>query len=334
MKITNRIVALLMAALLVLSFAACGKEPEGITTTTEVYPDMLEREAKINVACYKAGSAISLTHAGATKEDACTITFYGNADEVKSLIKSGKADIAALPLNMAAQLYNETNGGIKIMSVTALDSLYIVEKGDILTSLSDLRGKTILTSGKGTSFDCFLQSILNKASIDPEADLKIEYVDTYDEVITRAKGEKSPDFCLLPCNYACKLMEDVKEFNTVEPVTKILNSIKEMTYAAECLVVRCDYLNAHPDLVEEFLNFAEMSASFITTSAKSGLYLIDAGLFSDEEKALANVFNCNPVCIDGEELITLANENFEFLMSVDPDFIGGEIPTDDIYYIL
>ncbi len=334
MKTTRRFVALLTALIIVLTLAACGKEPEPVTTTTEVYPDMLQRDAKINVACFKAGSAVSLTHARATKEDACSITFYGNADEVKSLIKSGKADIAALPLNMAAQLYNETNGGIKIMSVTALNSLYLVEKGNIIKKLSDLKGKTVLTSGKGTVFDYYLLYILKEAGIDPETDITIKYVATYDDAVAAAKAGNSPELCLLPCNYACEVLYAEKGYDTVESFTNILKLKSDMTFAAECLAVRTEYLEAHPDLVEEFLDFADMSATFITSSAKAGLYLIDAKLFADEEKALANVFNCYPVCVQGEELVSLANENLEFLYELDPDSVGGALPDENIYYVL
>lgn len=334
MKITHRIVALMTALILVFTLAACGKTPEPATTTTEVYPDMLIRDKKIEVACFKAGSAVSLTHARATKEDACVITFYNSTDEIVSLLKSGKADIAALPLNTAVQLWNETKGGIKIMSITALNSLYFVEKGALFNNLSDIKGKTVFTSGKGTVYDYYLLYILKEAGIDPETDVTIKYFDTYDEVVTAAKGENSPELCLLPCNYACEILDNVKSYDTVVSVSNMLKTMSEMTFAAECLAVRTEYLDAHPDLVEEFLDFADMSATFITSSAKAGLYLIDAKLFDDEEKALANVFNCNPVCIQGDELVTLATENLEFLYDLDPDSIGGALPSEDIYYVL
>lgn len=334
MKMTRRIVALLTALILVFTLAACGKEPEPVTTTTEVYPDMLVRDEKINVACFRAGSAVSLTHARATKEDACVITFSNSVDEITSLIKSGKADIAALPLNTAAQLYNKTNGGIKIMSITALNSLYLVEKGDIIKKLSDFKGKTVVTSGKGTVFDYYLLYVLKESGIDPETDITIRYLDTYDDVVADAKGENSSGLCVVPCNYACEILYAEKGYDTVESFTNILKLKTEMVFAAECLAVRTEYLEAHPDLVEEFLDFADMSATFITSSARAGLYLIDAKLFADEEKALANVFNCNPVCIQGDELVTLASENLKFLYELDPDSVGGALPDENIYYVL
>ena len=61
----------------------------------------------------------------------------------------GELDIAAVPANLASVLYNNTEGQVQVLAINTLGVLYIVENGDTVQSVEDLRGKTIYASGKG-----------------------------------------------------------------------------------------------------------------------------------------------------------------------------------------
>ena len=72
-----------------------------------------------------------------------TFTIAGSADEVTPKLIQGEFDIAAVPANLASVLYNNTEGAVKLLAVNTLGVIYIVEKGDSVQSLADLKGKTI-----------------------------------------------------------------------------------------------------------------------------------------------------------------------------------------------
>ena len=74
-------------------------------------------------------------------------TMYGAADEIVPLLVKGDLDAAAVPANLAATLYNKTNGAVEVACINTLGVLYIVESGDSIGSVEDLRGKTIYASG-------------------------------------------------------------------------------------------------------------------------------------------------------------------------------------------
>lgn len=104
-----------------------------------------------------------------------TFTLAGAADEVVSKITTGELDIASVPSNLAATLWNKTNGGVQVLGINALGVLYLVTKGETVNSLADLKGKTIISSGKGTTAQYTVEYLLKANGIDPETDVTIDY---------------------------------------------------------------------------------------------------------------------------------------------------------------
>lgn len=99
--------------------------------------------------------------------------------------------MAAIPANLAATLYQKTNGGIQVMAVNTLGVLYVVEKGNTVHSFADLRGRTILSTGKGTTPEYVLRYLLRKNGLDPDKDVKIEYYSEASEVTAQmAAGQE------------------------------------------------------------------------------------------------------------------------------------------------
>lgn len=97
--------------------------------------------------------------------------------------------MAAIPANLASVLYNRTEGAIEILAVNTLGVLYIVETGDSVQSLADLRGKTVYATGKGSTPEYTLLYLLEKAGLDPEKDLTIEFKSEPTEVVALLKAQ-------------------------------------------------------------------------------------------------------------------------------------------------
>ena len=66
-------------------------------------------------------------------------------------LAQGEIDIAAVPSNLASVIYNNTQGGVKLLAVNTLGVLSIVERGDSIQSFEDLKGKTIYATGQGAT---------------------------------------------------------------------------------------------------------------------------------------------------------------------------------------
>ena len=118
----------------------------------------------------------------------------------KPLLIKGELDMAAIPANLAATLYQKTNGGIQAVAVNTLGVLYVVEQGDTVHSMADLKGRTILSTGKGTTPEYVLRYLLTANGIDPDKDVDIQYYSEATEV-TAQMASTQDAIAVLPQPY-------------------------------------------------------------------------------------------------------------------------------------
>ena len=158
MKRTTKILSLLLAALILaagLSLVSCKKDD-----TTEL------RVAVLNgTTGWGAAPLISRIKSGESKLNA-KIDTYTDATMVSPLIINGDADIAAVPTNLAAVLYNKTQGGVRVLAVNTLGVLYLLENGETVNSLSDLAGKTVYLPGQGSNPEFILRALVDGAKVE------------------------------------------------------------------------------------------------------------------------------------------------------------------------
>ncbi len=86
-------------------------------------------EAALRIAGLKGPTTMGLVNL-MSDEDASNYNFtmYGAADEIVPLLVKGDLDAAAVPANLAATLYNKTNGAVEVACINTLGVLYIVEE--------------------------------------------------------------------------------------------------------------------------------------------------------------------------------------------------------------
>lgn len=87
-------------------------------------------------------------------------------------LNNGELDIAAVPTNLAATLYNKA-GSIRLLALNTLGVLHILENGDTVHSMADLAGKTIYSINQGTNTEYVLNYLLEESGLTPGEDVTI-----------------------------------------------------------------------------------------------------------------------------------------------------------------
>ena len=93
-------------------------------------------ETDVRVTALKGPTAMGMVElmneaeSGAVNGNAYDFTIASAVDEVSPKLVKGETDIAAVPANLAAVLYNNTEGQVEVLAVNTLGVLYIVESGD------------------------------------------------------------------------------------------------------------------------------------------------------------------------------------------------------------
>ena len=106
---------------------------------------------------------------------AASATVEADNQAVSSALINGDADIAAVATNVAATLVNKNPESIQVLAVNTLGVLYILEKGDTVTSMADLAGKTVYATGEGANPEYVLNYLLTENGVDP-ADVDIQWM--------------------------------------------------------------------------------------------------------------------------------------------------------------
>ena len=199
----KKVLSLLLAAAMVFTFGACApKEKAGTETPdtpaqqqtpgTPAEPETPEAPAEkidIRVAALKGPTAMGMVKLmdDAEKGEGANnyiFTLAGAPDELTGPIIQGEFDIAAVPTNLAAVLYNKTEGKVKLAALNTLGVLYVVERGDTIQSVADLKGKTIYSSGQGAVPEYALNYVLEKNGLKPGEDVTVEYKSEHAEIAT------------------------------------------------------------------------------------------------------------------------------------------------------
>ena len=141
----KKLIALILTlALLTLSFAACNREKTDETDNTVI------KIAYMNGPTGMGMAKLIHDNGGVDGNEKYQFIKYSDAALATSDLKEGKIDMACIPTNTAATLYNKTDS-IKVLALNCLNSLYIMTKtGVTVKDLSDLEGKTVYTISNGT----------------------------------------------------------------------------------------------------------------------------------------------------------------------------------------
>ena len=239
----EKLTSLLLSAALLVGMLACGASAKTNTT--------------VRVAGLKGPTTMGLVNLLAMEKNGTAsqnydLQLYGAADEVVPKLIKGEVDIAAIPANLAATLYQKTSGGIQVMAVNTLGVLYVVEKGDTVHRFADLKGRTILSTGKGTTPEYVLRYLLRKNGIDPDKDVKIEYYSEASEVTARCCHEEGRHRRAAPAYVTAAQMKD-SSLRVVLDLTKEWNKVCDTQLITGVTVVRTAYAEEHPEEVINFL---------------------------------------------------------------------------------
>ena len=256
------------------------------------------------------------------------------ADELLPLMIKGELDIALVPANVASVLYNKTEGGVAVIDINTRGVLYMVSGDTTMQNFTDLKGKTIYLTGKGTTPDYVLQYLLAQNGMTTE-DCTLEYKSEATEVAAVLAADSNA-VGLLPQPFvtaACAQNEALSiVFSMDEEWSKVCEEEGASTVTG-VTVVRKEFLDKNKDAVEAFLKEHADSADAINKDPEAGAALVvESGIIAKEPLAKKAIPFCSIVCITGEEMKESLSAYLEVLFAQSPEAVGGKLPGEDFYY--
>ena len=356
----KKLASLLLSAAMLLGLAACGGTSSSVTASSEAAAseaasssaasseaasseaaaeeNTLSTTDSVRIAGLKGPTTMGLVNLLPMQEDGTAnlsydLQLYGAADEIVPLLTKGELDMAAIPANLAATLYQKTEGAIQVMAVNTLGVLYVVEKGDTIQSVADLKGRTILSTGKGTTPEYVLRYILAQNGIDPDNDVTIEFYSEATEV-TAQMAVAGDAIAVLPQPYVTSASMQDDTLRVALDLTAEWEKVCDTQLITGVTVVRTAYAEEHPDVVAAFLKDYAASVDAANTDLDGTAALCEEqGVVAKAAIAKAALPECNIVCITGEDMKADVAGYAQVLYDADPASVGGTMPDDGFYYL-
>lgn len=322
------ILSVCLAAILALSLFAC-------SSTEEIDGEL---EIKISVLNGTTGFGMAKLMSDAKEGKASlnyNMTVETDASNVTAALINGSVDIAALPTNAAATVYNKTGGDVKIAAVNTLGVLYLVVNGEKeeISSIEDLAGKTVYTPAQNPAF--IFEAICKGNGLTPGEDITLDSA-TYAQPadLRAALVSGAVDVAVLPePMVTIALSANSALVNAVDLTEEWEGIYGKNSLAQGCIVVRTEWAEAHPNELKEFLSAYKASVEYTNSNAKEAAVLItELGIFSGKAPVAQKAIpNCNIKYIDGKAMSEALDTFFEKLHAINPASVGGKLPDSAIY---
>jgi len=337
-------ISFLLVVLFVLIFTAgCNNGPAETPTPDENAEEtpMPEEPAdvkpvNVTIAGLKGPTSIGMIKMideKALKSDKYNVEYIQESapDSLTGKIINGDIQISSVPINLASVLYNKTQGKVQLLAVNTIGNLYIVGTEDI-SSVSQLEGKTLGMSAKGSTPDFAMNYILKQAGLEGKTELNyaLDHATLAQSVIA-----EDTRVALLPQPF-------VTQTTLKNPNVKMLIDLNEAWNDATggkselftgCIIINKEFAENNPEFVDEFLKQYENSVNWVLENQKEASVLTakheimpDAVLV---EKALPY---CGITFRKAAEAKESLNNFYQILFDSNPASVGGSMPDDEFYF--
>lgn len=248
-------------------------------------------------------------------------------------LSKGELDIAAVPANLSSVLYNNTDGGVCVLAINNLCVLNIVERGDSVNNLEDLKGKKLYATGQGAVPEYTLRHLLKQKGIDPDADLELQWCADTTEALSYINND-SEAIAMLPQPFVTAALAQVEDLRLAIDLNDAWNDLdngcKQVTGV---IVVRKAFAEENPEAVETFLKEYEASMNYTADDADGAAALIEHyGIVAKAPIAKKALPGCHLCFEKGSDMKNSLEGFLKILYDENAKSVGGNLPNEDFYY--
>jgi len=259
-------------------------------------------------------------------------TVEKTTDALAAKVLSQEADIAIVPSNLAAQLYNKELG-YHIAATGSWGSFYLISEENI-EDLSGLKGQEITTIGKDLTPDMMLRHMLTLKELTPDEEVTINYLN--------GATELAPNFIGGKATIASVPEPMLSMILSKKPNTHIILDFNEEWknaygskngYPQSSLIIKKEVLETYNGEVKLLLKEYEASIIWANENPKElGDYAQELELAVNKEVLAEALTRANMKYLPIKESLDDYNEFFKVLFEMQPKTIGGQIPDEGIYF--
>jgi len=310
------------------SSSSDGEDNSDTTQKTEINLTVLNGSTGFGMAQLMENNANGKT------ENVYNVNIATVVGDVEKALIAGTVDIAALPTNSAAKVYNKTNGQVQILAINTLGVLYMIDKTGTVNSINDLSGKTVYVPSDNPNF--ITKHIINSNGVKNVTIDSTTFPNP--QALQAAVKAGQVDIAVLPQPVVTAAMAGAKqagfEYKIALDMTAEWDRANDEQLVQGCIVVRKDFASKNKGAIENFLKEYEESINYLNNNPKDAAGLIvKHGIFANATVAEKAIPKSNVVFIIGNEMKSAMSAYVLAMFNIDKESVGEKIPQDDFYYI-
>lgn len=260
-------------------------------------------------------------------------TIESNENKLLESLNKKEVDIALVPTDMAAKVYNK-NSSYQICASIGQGSYYLVTSDPEVRGFnSTLINKEIAIAGENSMTDNIVKAILKKNNID-ETLVKFKYTNTVPELVkTLTLGEIYtgivPETSLTSLLYKHSGLKILASTNDAYENTFDISE----GYPQFSVIVRKDFADNNKEYVNKFLSKLKESIEFVNNNP------LQAGAYGEELKIPIKpqilskaIKRCNLKFIEIDKFKQNYEYFFDILYNYNNEAVGGTVPDESIYH--
>lgn len=296
--------------------------------------DKVIEKATVRIGCLKGPSSLGMLEVMEKNEKKETNNIYeftvaGAPQDIQAKLINGELDIAAVPTNLAAALYNKTDKKLCVIAVSTLGVLYILERGGEIASFADLEGKTVYATGQGSTPEYVLNYLISENGL--AGKVSVEYKAEHTELAALMASGKI-DVAMLPQPFVTTVTSKDPDVKIALDLNDEWRKATNTELAMTCIVVSKEFLESSKPAVDIFLDEYKASTEFINTNIDEAASLSEKFDIIPEAVAKIAIPKCAVVCFEGDAMKPSINPLLEVLLAANPQSVGGSLPDDAFYY--
>lgn len=331
----KKFVSLVLALVLALSMTACGQTRGDDPAPVE---DIPTEKVTIRLGGLKGPTSMGMVKLLADAEEGLTANDYtftmaASAPDLTPQFIKGELDILAVPVNLGATLYANTDGSVMLLAASTLGVLYIVERGDTVENFADLAGRTVYATGKGTTPEYALTYLLAQNGLTLGEDVTAEWKSEPTEVVAQMAQEEGA-VAMLPQPFVTVAQGQVEGLRVALDLSAQWDGLDNGSRLVTAgLLVRREFAEAHPDAVAKFLEEYAASVDYVNENPTEAAVLVEAQGIVKTAVAEKAIPYCSLVCITGADMKTAVSGYLQTLYDLKPETVGGAMPDDGFYWM-
>ncbi len=294
------------------------------------------KNTTVRVASLKGPTTIGLVNlidsVQSGKSDAkYEFTMYTAGSDIMAAMANGDIDIGLVPANVACVMNSKIEGGVSVININTLGVLYCVTGDESVTSMTDLAGKTVYTTGQGATPEYTIRYLLEQNGI---TDCTLEFKSEPTEVAAFLAEDPS-GIAILPQPFVTAALaqnESLKAAFSLDDEWSRVNT--DCSIVTGVTVVRNSFLKDNKAAVDAFIAAHKESSETATSDIEgTAALVVSQGIIAKEPLAVRAIPGCSITCITGEEMKSTLQGYLKILFDQDPKSVGGAVPDDSFYYM-